>query len=270
MDRQELPIGLIWEVIDHSCAFDATFTILFNIWKEYPVKWSDKFRHLRPYYSRGILTLEQARDSVRTSLRGRAPEYFPYGTVGTSIDKLITTMFHVDRTHVVGHRVCRTCEYADNREQHIFNPYICAIPSHSQIDQHPNGIPVSTWLADHLKRLPSRCPRCLLSRVSSRLTIDYEVTSVPCLLVLALDRPGLEYSQTLTFDVDGSLSILKLRGVIYGGDHHFTSRYITPTGDVWFHDGISTGRSCVFEGDLNNLPNGHLTSARGKSAINLI
>ncbi|KAJ7018579.1 hypothetical protein C8F04DRAFT_977051 [Mycena alexandri] len=94
--------------------------------------------------------------------------------------------------------------------------------------------------------------------------------SVPCLLVLALDRSGLEYSQTLTFDVDGSLSILKLRGVIYGGDHHFTSRYITPTGGVWFHNGISTGRSWVFEGDLNNLPNGHLTSARGKIAVNLI
>ncbi|KAJ7029902.1 hypothetical protein C8F04DRAFT_915676, partial [Mycena alexandri] len=91
---------------------------------------------------------------------------------------------------------------------------------------------------------------------------------VPCLLVLALDRPGLEYPQTLTFNADGSLSILKLRGVIYGGDHDFTSRYII--GGVWFHDGITKGRSCVFEGDLNDLPNSHLTSARGKSAINPI
>ncbi|KAJ7019666.1 hypothetical protein C8F04DRAFT_962065 [Mycena alexandri] len=116
VDREELPIGLIWDAIDHSCAFDATFTIFFNIWKEYLVKWSDKFRQLSGLmsvlalmledYSRGILTLEQAHDTVRTCLHGQAPEYFPYGTVGTSSVKLITTMFYVDRTHAVGHCVC--------------------------------------------------------------------------------------------------------------------------------------------------------------------
>ncbi|KAJ7019584.1 hypothetical protein C8F04DRAFT_975479, partial [Mycena alexandri] len=270
------------DAMDHSCAFDATFTIFLNIWKEQPIKWSDKFRHVSGMMSnfslmleecsRGRLTLEQARDIVRTGLRRRAPEYFPYGTAGTSIDKLITTMFHVDRTHAVGHRICRKCEYADGREEQLFNAYICAIPSHSQIAQHPNGIAVSKWLVDHLKRATSRCPRCSLIGISSRLTVDYKVISVPSLLILALDCPGLEYSPTLTFDVEGLLSVLKLRGVIYGGDHHFTSRYITPVErfNAWFHDGISTGRSCILEGDMNNLPNGHLKSARGKNTINLM
>ncbi|KAJ7633729.1 hypothetical protein B0H17DRAFT_961649 [Mycena rosella] len=43
---------------------------------------------------------------------------------------------------------------------------------------------------------------------------------------------------------------MKLRGVIYGGQGHFTSRIIDRAGNMWFHDGISTGRQCMSEGVL--------------------
>ncbi|KAJ7152407.1 hypothetical protein C8R46DRAFT_820871, partial [Mycena filopes] len=36
----------------------------------------------------------------------------------------------------------------------------------------------------------------------------------------------------------------KLRGIIYGGQGHFTCRYIDRDGGMWFHDGITTGRRC--------------------------
>jgi hypothetical protein len=38
-----------------------------------------------------------------------------------------------------------------------------------------------------------------------------------------------------------------LRGVIYFDNQHFTERVVTSTGMVWFHDGIFTGRSLVYE-----------------------
>lgn len=33
-----------------------------------------------------------------------------------------------------------------------------------------------------------------------------------------------------------------IRGVIYGGDEHFTSRISKENGEMWYHDGIEIGR----------------------------
>ncbi|KAJ7927081.1 hypothetical protein B0H13DRAFT_1599006 [Mycena leptocephala] len=52
-----------------------------------------------------------------------------------------------------------------------------------------------------------------------------------------------------------------LRGVIYEGEEHFTCRIIKPNGDAWYHDGIDTGRECVFEGSVH-------TSTREPSFLN--
>ncbi|KAJ7664168.1 hypothetical protein B0H17DRAFT_952241 [Mycena rosella] len=46
---------------------------------------------------------------------------------------------------------------------------------------------------------------------------------------------------------------MKLRGIVYGGQAHFTSRFIDINGTIWFHDGISTGRNCVPETNLSSL-----------------
>ncbi|KAJ7795000.1 hypothetical protein B0H13DRAFT_2245507 [Mycena leptocephala] len=34
------PVGLIWDSVNHSCAYDATLTILANIWLENPDAWT--------------------------------------------------------------------------------------------------------------------------------------------------------------------------------------------------------------------------------------
>ncbi|KAJ6529446.1 hypothetical protein DFH09DRAFT_155008, partial [Mycena vulgaris] len=56
----------------------------------------------------------------------------------------------------------------------------------------------------------------------------------------------------LRFDLEGTTRILLLRGVIYFGNIHFTSRIISSDGRVWFHDGIGTGRACVDENYLDS------------------
>ncbi|KAF8222805.1 hypothetical protein L208DRAFT_1213142, partial [Tricholoma matsutake] len=38
-----------------------------------------------------------------------------------------------------------------------------------------------------------------------------------------------------------------LRGVIYYVANHFTARVITGSGMVWYHDGLLTGWSLVYE-----------------------
>jgi hypothetical protein len=45
-----------------------------------------------------------------------------------------------------------------------------------------------------------------------------------------------------------------LRGVIYFDNQHFTERVVTSTGMIWFHDGIFTGPSLVYESqDLSSI-----------------
>ena len=38
-----------------------------------------------------------------------------------------------------------------------------------------------------------------------------------------------------------------LRGVVYLKNEHFTLHVITSTGMIWFHDGMLTGSSLVYE-----------------------
>ncbi|KAJ7611959.1 hypothetical protein B0H17DRAFT_906243, partial [Mycena rosella] len=52
------------------------------------------------------------------------------------------------------------------------------------------------------------------------------------------------------FDCSGTLIKMRLRGVIYGGQDHFTCRFFDQTGCMWFHDGITTGRQCIQEDEL--------------------
>ncbi|KAF8226548.1 hypothetical protein L208DRAFT_1301297, partial [Tricholoma matsutake] len=42
-------------------------------------------------------------------------------------------------------------------------------------------------------------------------------------------------------------------GVMYYLDDHFTSRIITESGHVWYHDGISTGCQMENEGSITNM-----------------
>ena len=58
--------------------------------------------------------------------------------------------------------------------------------------------------------------------------------------------------------VDGQEVILRLRGIIYHGDNHFTSRIFSHTGKVWFHDGITTKASCIEDGQLSDKSNSDL------------
>ncbi|KAJ7759746.1 hypothetical protein DFH07DRAFT_689420, partial [Mycena maculata] len=44
----------------------------------------------------------------------------------------------------------------------------------------------------------------------------------------------------------------KMRGIIYGGQSHFTCRFVSPNGSIWFNDGISTGSECIPDGNIHD------------------
>ncbi|KAJ7812925.1 hypothetical protein B0H14DRAFT_2306045, partial [Mycena olivaceomarginata] len=84
--------------VNYSCAYDTLFTVLLNIWKSDRTKWHTLFCTYGTGMSLlsnelematvGRQTLEQARNVVRSYLRGLSPANFPYGPNTTSIDKL--------------------------------------------------------------------------------------------------------------------------------------------------------------------------------------
>ena len=45
----------------------------------------------------------------------------------------------------------------------------------------------------------------------------------------------------------------RLRGIIYFGHHHFTSRFVSHHEVVWYHDGLVTGSSLINEGTLESV-----------------
>ncbi|KAF8347130.1 hypothetical protein F5887DRAFT_834749, partial [Amanita rubescens] len=56
----------------------------------------------------------------------------------------------------------------------------------------------------------------------------------------------------------------KLRGIIYFGDYHFTSRIVYENGMTWFHDGMVTAESMIYDGMIDQLSD--LWFCRGKKA----
>ncbi|KAJ7120562.1 hypothetical protein C8R43DRAFT_900609 [Mycena crocata] len=97
------------------------------------------------------------------------------------------------------------------------------------------------------------------------------IREVPPIMIIYLDHPRLKFDEMLQFDRGGIMVRLRLRGIIYGGQNHFTCRYIDQYGWVWFHDGIATRNTCVREFSIHGLPNEwSLHSCLDRTAIALV
>ena len=62
---------------------------------------------------------------------------------------------------------------------------------------------------------------------------------------------------------------MRLAGVIYYGQQHFTAQVILSDGQIWFHDGIESGRNLIYNSSIiPNPPN--MSYCRGKQAVTAI
>ncbi|KAF8225748.1 hypothetical protein L208DRAFT_1504222, partial [Tricholoma matsutake] len=52
---------------------------------------------------------------------------------------------------------------------------------------------------------------------------------------------------------DGQCTMYRLRGVMYHLEDHFILRFITESGSVWYHDGMSTGQQMENEGNFVDM-----------------
>lgn len=117
----------------------------------------------------------------------------------------------------------------------------------------------SDWM--RVLREPShrRCHEC-----HEPLSLTYMFTSIPELLALEFSGQSPSIDALITIEKDRDEFQFELRGVIYFGAGHFTSRLIGQEGLTWYHDGVVTGAETVYEGLLPSLTD--LSSCRGKEA----
>ena len=118
----------------------------------------------------------------------------------------------------------------------------------------------SQWLGSLKHHTHERCPNC-----SSALTQPISFVSALNVLVFDINSRNIKISKTLKFLQDGESIVLKVRGLIYHGNFHFTSRIIGTDGIVWYHDGITTGSTCENEGDFDKFSNQKIMTSKGKS-----
>jgi len=85
-------------------------------------------------------------------------------------------------------------------------------------------------------KLMKKCPHCFAAMVQP---INFK--STPSVLVFEINSRNIKVSKTLKFEQEGETVVLDVRGLIYHGDFHFTSRIIGNDGIVWYHDGMTTG-----------------------------
>jgi hypothetical protein len=66
------------------------------------------------------------------------------------------------------------------------------------------------------------------------------------------------FAPDLHVEVNGTRRCYSLRGIIYFAANHFTARVVTRSGRsgiVWFHDGIFSGSTLVYESaNVSSMP----------------
>jgi hypothetical protein len=259
------PSGLIWDGDNYSCAYDALFTVLYEIWSTDTKVWTKQFKEINQHhlkslsvcfkkYMNGQATFETSRDTIRHEIHTKNPEQFPYGKRGTSVGALTSTILAPHDFVAISSPVCTSCEYSepsiDDRLEFVLH----------EKEDTPKS--TSKWLGSLEHETHEKCPHCF-----SAMMQPINFKSAPSVLVFEINSRKIKVSKTLKFEQEGETVVLDIRGLIYHGDFHFTSRIIGTDGIVWYHDGMTTGSSCENEGDFDKFSSRKLLRCKGKKLI---
>ncbi|KAF8119755.1 hypothetical protein K438DRAFT_1656200, partial [Mycena galopus ATCC 62051] len=248
------PTGLIWDSVNHSCAYDALFTCMYNVWVEHGPKWSARLTTISGYnalLAAGLdsvagrtRSLQHARDVVRQSLMADYPAYFPMGSSLTSLDRLTEAMFAGSHwgTEIEKCNRCSLVRRSDPGAQCLSTITVDNLLR----SRYKQRYSISHWIAANRVRNGRRaCTGC-----GNGTTVFESFQHPPPLLLFSLGDDNILIDSLLNIDVAGQKKKYAVRGVIYSGSNHFTSRVVAESGLVWYHDGIETGSTMIAEGSL--------------------
>lgn len=257
--QTNVPVGTQWH--NNSCAYDAVITILFNIWRDDPDATTDDWHEFRcdmldslsqafhrhdsmqvvrsaPSSVSRQFTLDQIRDFFRRRLARISPQ-FTFGRYA-SVHCIFEQFLQTDDPVIVSDIVCPNGHPVDRNRLTTCNAEIILFGR--------PGLGLQGYLDDFTLPLHSKCPTC-----DRNLLRRSTFVQAPPLLAFDLSNnfDCLSLDQVLQVACQGSQISYHLRGVIYFDNQHFTERVITNTGLVWYHDGMFTGSSLVY--NSNNV-----------------
>jgi len=260
LHRDLVPLGLQWW--NNSCAYDASFVILYSLYSRDQEKWKTHFESFQNNALNAILaefqllqqnqkTFEQVRDHIRRALEVDNPNYFRFG----GFTSLLVLWDHILRTPQTVEITYTQCE---NRHRiHTHDGHSGAY----SIGTNPNRFTtMSQCFMGEPELAPRNCRRC-----SENMFIYHEWVSAKPLLVLEFAGHEIQIDKNTIVKINNVEYSYSLSGIIYYGSDHFTSRIILEDGQIWFHDGITTGQTTIYDGSIVlNCP--ELYTCRGKRA----
>ena len=144
--NQDAPIVLIWDSCDYSCAYDALFTVLGDIWVYDPTMWTREFRLMSSFANKLSLSFQQvllmekcykdARNSIWKLLRNKDPVAFPYGTAGVvDITDLFMYMFTEKSIRKLMYN-CTECGTVSTSTTKVTSLFTITLKKYNSIQEH--------------------------------------------------------------------------------------------------------------------------------------
>ncbi len=175
-------------------------------------------------------SLEDVREFIRHRLNNAFPNTFAIGC-NTSVEALtVKFMLGSDKLNET-HCVCE-----NNHCSGYILSYNCAFAPGGTGGAHWNTVQEYINMVA-FRQLQVSCTVC------STPIIQYDrFLYAPIILVVLVSGTITPPDLDICLSVNGHNVYYDLQGIIYYGQVHFTARYIDNTKQVWFNDGIQTGR----------------------------
>ncbi|TEB24181.1 hypothetical protein FA13DRAFT_1576875, partial [Coprinellus micaceus] len=240
-----------WDSEDFSCAYDSLFTLLYSIWVGDIVYWNSVFgnqsRLMKSLSQQFLkvqslkLNLEQARDAVRLKLRKMDKHKFPAGKQGIYLSDLVSAIFS---NEMLGQSMieCTHCGNISSGHISTHNLHTVTTLSTNNFRRSQLGPDYKIEDALYLQHglIRQRCEAC-----RNHLTCQLQVKDRAPLLCFGIEDEHLKIGLLIRIHHHKGTDYYRVRGLIYGGDFHFTARIVDKQGQVWYADGMNQQDSCV-------------------------
>ena len=262
------PLGLIWDSIDYSCAYDSLFTILYHIWNEgesiHKSYFENGTHYLQFLHSNFHLlhsnqcTFENLRNNLRIILNSNNPLQYPFGKSYTNIDKLIRE-FTSEESYGTTQLQCLKCNFMIQKPYSYLQDYTAVGWCSSDYEKLQYTATIQQYLnfkiIKNKEKTNKVCPNCLRSNKKySQLCTTQQINKLPAILIFVI-APWIDINVSLMFNTSGSSKKYILKGVIYTNGSHFTARIIDKYFTIWYHDGQTTQSLCQREQYLMQIEN---------------
>jgi len=203
------------------------------------------------------VTFEHLRDDVRQLLHHEFEDIFPYGHRGTSVVDLADKVFSNSDVNASTHLECVNCQFFEEPEADSLASIIFGY-SHE-----------ITSTREQLRKVFVRqsrisCPECL----SPLQKVTY-YRQVPRILLLSAGGSLISVNKSIKIRTPSQSHQFQLKGIVYYGGFHFTSRIIDQNNAVWYHDG-QLGPNCQHENKLSDFSETDLNSCHGRQVSLII